>query len=144
MLPRASASSFFAMSDCVVPRNFKLLDELEKGEKGEGGGLVSYGIKNPENPDIFFHHWHATLIPDQHSAMRDHIFSLSIFVPDEYPAVPPRYTFQGQAPKHGAVRSDGTVEASRLNWPGAAGSIASGLAEIRQKIVGQAREVKAV
>ena len=39
-------------SSCVVPRNFKLLDELEVGEKGGGplGGLVSFGIVNPENP----------------------------------------------------------------------------------------------
>ena len=40
------------MAQAVVPRNFKLLDELEIGEKGGGplAGLISFGIVNPENP----------------------------------------------------------------------------------------------
>ena len=132
------------MADCVVPRNFKLLAELEVGEKGGGshGGYISLGIQNPENPDIFFHHWHATIIPDQNSALRDHIFTLSIHVPDEYPTVPPQFTFQNVMPQHKSVSSSGVVSTSALNWRGQEGSIESCLAEIRSKIVAGARAVK--
>jgi ubiquitin-conjugating enzyme E2 variant len=131
---------------CIVPRNFKLLAELEQGEKGGGnyGGFISLGIKNPENPDIFFHHWHATLIPDQNSALRDHIFTLSIFVPDEYPSVPPQFTFQTIMPKHNSVSSTGLVTASALNWRGQDGSIEAALAEIRSRIIAGARAVKEI
>jgi len=127
---------------CVVPRNFKLLAELEEGEKGGGPGYISCGIQNPENPDIYFHHWHATIIPDHNSALRDHIFSLFIFVPDEYPSVPPTFTFQGITPVHKSVGATGAVNPSALNWRGQDGSIASGLTEIRNRIVAGARAVK--
>jgi len=49
----------------AVPRSFRLLDELEKGEKGGGGVLstISYGL---EDDDVSLSNWSGTIfgVPD--------------------------------------------------------------------------------
>lgn len=44
----------------IVPRNFKLLEELEKSEKGHGDMSVSFGLV--DSGDTFLSHWNGGIL----------------------------------------------------------------------------------
>nr|XP_028944508.1 ubiquitin-conjugating enzyme E2 variant 1D-like isoform X2 [Malus domestica] len=62
-----------AGSSIVVPRNFRLLEELERGEKGIGDGTVSYGMDDGD--DIYMRSWTGTIIGPLNDAYTNLSFS---------------------------------------------------------------------
>ena len=44
----------------IVPRNFKLLEELEKSEKGLGDMAISFGLSDPG--DTFLTDWNGGIL----------------------------------------------------------------------------------
>ncbi len=74
-----------------VPRNFRLLEELEVGEKGQGNPMVSVGLRDSD--DIMLRYWNGTIIGPPGSSFENRIISLDIFCDESYPKVPPVIKF---------------------------------------------------
>ena len=75
----------------VVPRNFVLLEELEKGEKGLTDMTVSYGLVRDD--DIYMSEWLCTILGPPNTAIENRIVSLKIKCGDSYPSVMPEVQF---------------------------------------------------
>lgn len=93
------------MSVVVKPRNFQLLEELEKGEKGIGDGTVSYGLA--DQGDIEMIKWNGTIIGPENSNYRDQIYTLEIIVGKNYPKEPPKLYFTSRISLKGVVAKTG-------------------------------------
>eukprot|EP00038_Savillea_parva_P007380 m.169740 g.169740 ORF g.169740 m.169740 type:complete len:142 (-) comp13142_c0_seq1:211-636(-) len=120
-----------------VPRNFYLLDELEKMEKGAGGGETSYGLEDPR--DISLSRWNAMIMGPQGTSSQDRFMELKVLCGPKYPDVPPEVQFV-TAVKYSFVESNGKVNLSKVRSLGGwrrGMTISSMLSALRQEMGSQ-------
>ncbi|KAG5006970.1 hypothetical protein JHK82_024900 [Glycine max] len=95
-------------SSVVVPRNFRLLQELERGEKGIGDGTVSYGMDDAD--DIYMQSWTGTIIGPPGTVHEGRIHQLKLFCGKDYPDNPPSVRFQTRINMTCVNQETGAVE----------------------------------
>mmetsp|Transcript_52450 Transcript_52450/g.103532 ORF Transcript_52450/g.103532 Transcript_52450/m.103532 type:complete len:138 (-) Transcript_52450:118-531(-) len=95
----------------LVPRNFRLLDELEKGQKGDATSGVSWGLERGD--DIMLTEWNGTIFGPLGTTFENRIYSLTITCGPRYPDQPMEVAFNTKI-NMACVEPNGKLKSS---WP---------------------------
>ncbi|XP_078487435.1 ubiquitin-conjugating enzyme E2 variant 2-like [Ciona intestinalis] len=97
-----------------VPRNFVLLEELDEGIQGGGGGKVSWGLENQCDSSLTY--WRGTIIGPAKTKFENRIYTLRVTCGEDYPKKPPTIRFLTRI-NLTQVSSAGELDRSFLvNW----------------------------
>eukprot|EP01013_Petalomonas_cantuscygni_P016913 TRINITY_DN33993_c0_g1_i1.p4 TRINITY_DN33993_c0_g1~~TRINITY_DN33993_c0_g1_i1.p4 ORF type:complete len:136 (-),score=13.19 TRINITY_DN33993_c0_g1_i1:270-677(-) len=91
-----------------VPRNFRLLEELDR----VSDGTVTVGLKEGDD-DIYMHSWQGTIIGAQGTAFDGRIYTLAIHVGDDYPYKPPQFRFTTRI-NMSCIEPNGAINTAKL------------------------------
>lgn len=117
----------------IVPRSFKLLDELNLAEKGEGvppphSTFVSLGLL--DGNDMSMSKWQASMFGLNGTAIQDRYYSLLLECGDNYPNTPPKIWFRTKINMPGVDQNTGLVNPQLYPW-NSKSTLANALCSIR-------------
>ena len=102
-----------SLTNFVVPRTFRLYEELEKGEKGHlSDQSVSYGLDKAD--DQTFTNWNGTIVGPPNTAFDGRIYFLRITTGETYPAQQPTVYFNSKINIPSVNQSTGQVDPKKF------------------------------